>query len=552
MPITPDAIKNTTDNRDFYFFVMEKDAAGLLYGSYFGQTGGEGDHVDGGTSRFDKRGAIYQAICANCAGNNACPSSPITSPFPITPGVIGPVNGALGSSNGGECNLAAVKIAFDYQGVIAAARASINGLINDTSGCVPLKVDFEDTIANAQQYVWDFGDGSPIFTSTLPTTSHTYNNVGFFRVTLIVIDSSKCIPRDTAFLGIIARNDAAVLDFAEVKLPPCANLSYRFDNLSQAPPGKPFGAASFIWDFGDNTPRVTTGVGSVNHGFAAPGTYNVKLIIVDTNYCNYPDSITKTLRIAANVDAQFTTPPAGCVPYTAIFKNTSLAGQTFTWDFGDGTTFTGPTPPPKIYNTVGTFTVTLIATDPNTCNVTDTFVQTITTHPNPVANFTFAPNPGQENTPTNFTNNSTGAVKYVWHFGDGDSSTLVNPIHQFRATGTFNTCLIALNQFSCADTVCQDVTAIISNLLDVPNAFTPNGDGINDKIFVKGFGIAKMNFRIYNRQGLLVFQSADQATGWDGRYKGSLQPMDAYAFTLDVEFSDGSRATKKGDITLIR
>jgi gliding motility-associated-like protein len=109
-----------------------------------------------------------------------------------------------------------------------------------------------------------------------------------------------------------------------------------------------------------------------------------------------------------------------------------------------------------------------------------------------------------------------------------------------------------LNQFSCADTVCQDVSAIVSNLLDVPNAFTPNGDGVNDKVYVKGFGIAKMTFRIYNRQGLLVFQSSDQATGWDGRYKGTLQPMDAYAFTLEVEYSDGTRATKKGDITLIR
>jgi len=290
----------------------------------------------------------------------------------------------------------------------------------------------------------------------------------------------------------------------------------------------------------------------VNHGYSAPGTYIVTLVMIDSSYCNFGDTVKRTLRVAANVDAAFITPAAGCVPYSAVFNNTSQAGQTFVWDFGDGSTFTGATPPPHLYPTAGTYTITLTATDPNTCNITDTASRTITVSPNPLANFTFEPNPGQENTPTVFTNSSTGAVRYLWRFGDGDSSTLLNPVHQFVTTGTFNTCLIAYNEFGCSDTVCQDVTAIISPLLDVPNAFTPNGDGVNDKIFVKGFGIAKMTFSIYNRQGLLVFRSDSQASGWDGRYKGALQPMDAYAYTLDVQFSDGVRATKKGDITLIR
>jgi gliding motility-associated-like protein len=169
-----------------------------------------------------------------------------------------------------------------------------------------------------------------------------------------------------------------------------------------------------------------------------------------------------------------------------------------------------------------------------------------------VANFSYNPNPSQENTPTQFTNNSTGAVSYKWNFGDGDSSTQVNPIHQFNATGDFTVCLVAINTFGCTDTVCQVVPALINPGVDVPNAFTPNGDGINDRVYVRGFGIAKMNFRIYNRQGLMVFQSLTTSIGWDGKYKGVLQPMDAYAYTLEIEFFDGSRATKKGDITLLR
>lgn len=548
MPITPDAIKSNTDNRDFYFIVIERNAASLLYGSYFGQQGGEGDHVDGGTSRFDKRGAIYTAICANCLGTTCN----YTAPLPTTPGAVSPVNGAAGSGSGGDCNLAAVKIQFEYQGILAGVQAAVDGVPYDTSGCAPLNVSFTDTIGMATAWYWNFGDGSPVVRTTSPDITHLFNAVGTFRVMMVGVDSTKCIPTDTSYVTVISRNDRALVDFNPVKLPPCEALNYRFDNLSQAPPGKPFSTTAFAWDFGDNSPVLITGNGSVNHTYAAPGTYNVKLRLRDTSYCNSPDSAVKTLRVAPNVVAGFITPSSGCAPYTAIINNTSLAGQDFFWDFGDGTSFTGSTPPAKVYNNPGTYTITLIAVDPNTCNVSDTTSQTITVFAGPVANFAYSPNPSQENTPTQFTNNSTGATRYKWYFGDGDSSTQVNPIHQYNATGDFNACLVAINQVGCTDTVCQVISALVNPGVDVPNAFTPNGDGINDRVYVRGFGITKMNFRIYNRQGLLVFQSVSTSIGWDGKYKGVLQPMDAYAYTLEVEFYDRTRATKKGDITLLR
>lgn len=552
MPITPDAIKSTTDGRDFYFFVMEKDATKQLYGSYFGQTGGETDHVDGGTSRFDKRGAIYMAICANCMGNNACPSAPITSAMPVTPGVVSPRNAALGTGSGGDCNLAAVKILFDYQGVIASVQSSIDGNWTDSIGCVPLAVDFTDTIANAVSYEWNFMDGSPIATTTEPNISHTFTTPGVYKVRLIAIDNSRCIPRDTAYKLIRVRADKAVLNFSQEKLPPCENLNFKFNNLSIAPATAPFKDTSFVWDFGDNSPLVKAGTASVNHTYKSPGTYTVKLILHDTSYCNYPDTLVQSIRVAPNVSARFTTPSGGCAPYSAIFTNSSLAGETFEWDFGDGTTFTGSTPPAKLYANAGTYKIRLIAIDPNTCNGRDTAYATITVSANPVANFSYTPLRAQENTPTTFTNLSTRAIGYKWFFGDGDSSLLKDPVHQYTQTGTFETCLIAYNESGCTDTICATIDAIIVKGMDVPNAFSPNGDGINDKVFVRGFGITKMNFRIYNRQGLLVFQSTNPLMGWDGKYKGVLQPMDVYAYLVDVEFSDGTTAQKKGDITLLR
>jgi gliding motility-associated-like protein len=163
--------------------------------------------------------------------------------------------------------------------------------------------------------------------------------------------------------------------------------------------------------------------------------------------------------------------------------------------------------------------------------------------------------PPQNNTPTVFHNQSTGGVRYKWYFGDGDS-TITNSmdtvLHQYNETGTFYAQLITYNEFGCTDTAEHEVQSLITPLLDVPNAFTPGRFGQNSTIKVHGFGIARMTWRIYNRWGQVVYESNNRKAGWDGTYKGQPQPMDVYAYTLDVEFTDGTRIRKTGDITLIR
>lgn len=539
LPVTADAIQKNTDNSDFYFFVLAKNAQSQLYGSFFGQNGGYGEHVDGGTSRFDQNGVIYQAICANC-------SSPKPQ-FPTTPGAWSQQNG----SNG--CNLAAVKIAFNLAGVGAGLQASINGVPRDTSGCVPLTVDFTDTLAQGKQYIWDFNDGSPAVTTTTPRISHTFNTIGLYRVKLVSIDSSTCNIRDTAFITMRVRNDEAALSFTSAKIPPCASLAYQFNNTSVA--FKPFTATSFRWDFGDGASQLA-GTGPVTHTYAAGGTYDVKLVLIDTNYCNEPDSIIKQIRISPLVKAQFQTPPFGCVPYTAVFKNTSLGGMQFLWEFGDGTTSTA-SEPIHLYNNTGTYQVRLIATDTVTCNKVDTSAYfTIRVSPNPVSSFTYSPQPTEPNTAVSFLNSAIGGTRYKWIFGDGDTLFTVRPDtlvrHLYNSTGTYNACLVSYNNSGCSDTSCQSIQITVINGLDVPNAFSPNGDGRNDKIYVRGYGIAKMTWSIYNRWGTLVYKGSDPNEGWDGTYKGRVQTQDVYHYTLLVEFSSKERVTKKGDITLLR
>ncbi|HWB25726.1 MAG TPA: PKD domain-containing protein [Chitinophagaceae bacterium] len=532
------------DVGDFYFFVLEKNASSQLFGAFMGDPNDyDGIHVDGGTSRFDKAGVIYQAVCT-CGPDGTLPVNAVYS-----------TNGAAAANIPYYCNLTSIKIAFDLAGVRSAVKSSIRNISNDTSGCVPVKVSFVDTIGNAQTYMWHFGDGSADTTTKAVSVTHTYNKVGTYKVMLIAIDSSTCNIADTSYLNIRVRNDPASVGFTDKKLLPCDSLNYIFINQSSAPPGKPFNGSSFTWDFGDGT-TVTTDADTVKHHYNASGTYNVVLNLTDTNYCNAPEADSIKLNIAVNVAALFSQPAAGCAPYTVQFDNTSTGGDSFTWNFGDGSASSNETSPVHTYTVPGTYIVKLVAANATSCNKSDSISFPVVVNGIPAAAFSFSPLPALENTPSTFTNTSQNAVSYKWDFGDGSgvSTTRIDTVitHTYNKTGTYTACLTATNAAGCRDSVCQQVPAIITPLVDVPNAFTPNGDGINDNVYIRGFGIDKVTWQIYNRWGMVVFSTTDKNAKWDGRYKGTLQPQEVYVYSLDVQFTDGTRYHKTGDITLLR
>ena len=545
-------LSTTTDGEDLYFFVLERSAKNILYATFFGSITGAngplGDHVDGGTSRFDKNGTIYQSVCS-CLGSNPAPGTALRG----TAGVWSP-NNMSADPNSAHCNLLAIKLAFNLAGVGAGLKASIKGTVRDTSGCVPMTVDFTDTLAQGKSYVWDFGDGTTPVKSTNATISHNFTQVGIYKVMLVAIDSSTCNIADTTYINMHVRNDDASLSFVSNKIPPCDKLTFEFDNTSTGPASKPFSNKCFTWDFGDGT-KLAAGSGIVTHMYAVGGAYNVKLTLNDTNYCNSPDSLIKQISLSPNVIANFTFPAAACAPFSAVFKNTSTAGQQFFWDFGDGATST-QTSPTHVYLRPGTYLVQLIAVDPNTCNKRDTITKNVTVVNKPTASFTYTPNPTMPNMPIQLVNTSAGGVSYKWIFGDG--KTLVTAkrdttiSYQYQKTGTYNVCLVVFNAAGCSDTTCTQIDISVEVGYSVPNAFSPNGDGVNDKVFVRGFGISKVSFQIFNRWGELVFATTDINTGWDGYYKGKLQPQDVYHYSAVVEFYTGEKLAKKGDITLLR
>jgi len=163
---TPDAIQSTTDGSDFYIILFAPNATEVDYASFFGSNEAN-EHVDGGTSRFDKSGVVYQAVCAGCGGN----------PFPTTPGVWSEENGST------NCNLGAFKFAFEQDEVIA-------DFSTDTGICESLTVTFQNESQGADFFMWDFGDGN---TSNEESPTYTYSESGTFTVQLNVFNPSTCI-----------------------------------------------------------------------------------------------------------------------------------------------------------------------------------------------------------------------------------------------------------------------------------------------------------------------------------------------------------------------
>ena len=547
LPTTADGLQRTTDGSDFYFFVLQKNAASQLYGSFFGQLGGFGgwDHVDGGTSRFDAGGVIYQAVCANCKAVNS--NTPLTAPFPITAGVYGNVNPATGSG----CNLGMVKLRFNLSGIDVAIRAVGAKQLNF---CLPATVQFTDTIRQAKQYIWIWGDGTRNDTTATNPFTHTYTSTGFFDVKIIGIDSNSCNVKDSATMRIRVTTDSVDVGFNFARRG-CNSLTFDFTNTSNIlTASTPFGPRSFMWVWGDGSRNDTIPgfAPPVAHTFPAIGTYNVRLVLIDTNYCNQGDSSGfVNFQVIDRIKAGFSVSSA-CVPDTIRIIDSSIGALTYLWVSSDGQTSTNPLPG-FVYTTPGTYTITQYIYNSNSCNLIDSTQRTFQAVAPPTAGFFYNPNPSQENTPTRFTSTaSPDVVRWLWDFGDGTTSTQRDPLHQYLTPAINLVCQTVFNAAGCVDSVCIPVESIINIVNDLPSAFTPNGDGVNDQFMVRGFGIVKMTLRVFNRQGLMVFESRSQNIGWNGTYKGIPQPMDAYAWTLDVEYFNAEKQRKKGDVTLIR
>ncbi len=308
-----------------------------------------------------------------------------------------------------------------------------------TSGCAPFTVQFEDeSSSNTESWAWSFPGGTPA-TSTQQNPSVTYSAPGSYNVSLTVTNA-------------LGTNTAMQTNYIVVGTAPTAGFTSSTNGLTANFTSTGTGATTYAWNFGDGGSSTQA---NPAHTYAVDGTYTV--VLTTTNACGTATA-TQTVEAytqpTAGFDANVTD---GCAPLTVQFNNQSSANAVnYAWSFPGGTPSSSTAENPTVvYNTAGSFTVTLTVSNPAGQNVS-TQTNYISVNTVPAASFTGT----VAGTTVTFNNMTTNATSYSWDFGDGNSSTLPNPMHTYATDGVYEVTLTATNE--CGSTTINGQFAVVT------------------------------------------------------------------------------------------
>lgn len=349
--------------------------------------------------------------------------------------------------------------------IVTAPTAGFSS--NVTSGCDPLTVMFmNQSSSNATSFQWSFPGGNPS-SSTEENPTVTYNDPGTYTVTLTVSNTA-------------GSNTATQTNYITVNTTPFAGFTSTVNNNTASFTNTSTNGTSYEWNFGDGNSSTDA---NPTHTYADDGTYTVTLSA--TNDCGTVMT-TETVVIVTAPTAGFSSNvTSGCDPLTVSFMNQSSNNATsWEWDFPGGNPSSSTDENPTVtYNDPGTYTVTLTATNAAGSN-TATQTNYITVNTVPATGYNFMTN---ANT-TTFTNTTTNGTSYSWDFGDGNSSTDSNPVHEYAGDGTYEVVLSATND---CGTTTSTQTVVISSL---PQAgFTSNVTSGCDPLTVEFMDLSSAN-----------------------------------------------------------
>ncbi len=530
MPTTPDAEQLTSGiGYNFYLFVLERDAQSILYGSYLGSDSAQ-VHVDGGTSRFDKKGVVYQSVCAGCGG---------TSGFQTTPNAWSATNEATGGS--GACNNLVFK--FDFQ-IVPDAEFTVSSI----QGCSPLTVNYGNQSNDPGNSVWDLSSGGTILQGG-ENPIVEYTEPGTYEA-ILYINDIICNLTDTA-KKVITVFPTPTLDLPNDTII-CDGESVNFDLLANG-----FGTGnSFLWadNIQFNNPLNSGALDSV---------ITISPSMSTTYYCRISNG-NAACDIIDSVRVQFSGGVIDVISDVSICKGSETTlfanGPTGTnyqidWSPDSGIISEDPTNGTAIvapqtsqyyyvssningcpfYDSVWVNVDQLDQSDvkalADPTEVPEGGTALLTALPN-------APNQTYSWIPANLVVNPTEQISQTRPLED---TTI------FTVTTRKGVCVKSASvQVNVLEFVCGDIYVF------VPNAFRPNGDGINDLVYVRGQNITEVNFKIFDRWGERVFETTDQSVGWDGTFRGKPLDPDVYVYYLEVICVDGQENLIKGNITLLK
>lgn len=251
---------------------------------------------------------------------------------------------------------------------------------------------------------------------------------------------------------------------------------------------------------------------------------------------------------------------SGCIPFTTRFNpGNKDIGTRYLWDFGDGFFSTDASPSHTYFNS-GVYTVSLTVTSIiSDKSRTVRQERMISAFKVPEANFELLrDNNNGSGLDVTFIDQSINVVEWLWYFGDFETATNKNPSHNYSESGDYKVTLIGKNADGCYDTTIGHISVskhIIGNNIYTPTAFSPNGDGVNDefKPVIVGNENQPYEMTIYDRNGLVVFETNDINKGWDGKIgEGELAPFGTYIWLVIVKDGEGREQKRLGQVTLLK
>ncbi len=439
-------------------------------------------------------------------------------------------------------------VAEDVNGCSASAPIVVNGPspVTVTASGITSICEGESTSLTAigaggvgpYTYSWDNGDLTATTNVTPPTPGQTY--------CVTATDANSCPSLAPACINVAVSGPLTAIALSDQAI--CEGESAQISAIGGGGNGGPY---TYTWD---------QGIGAGANQTVSPTFQTTYTVTITDNCTTTPATAQVTIDVNTIPNISFQADVTeGCSPVLVNFTADNVpAGSQYLWSFGDGGASQDGDLTSYSFVNPGCWDISLDITTPEGCQSSTSIPGYICVYDYPKPDFTFGPQPTTILDPTiSFTNTTPGNNSYTWTFdtdGVAATSNTSNASYTFAEPGIYEVCLDAVSTNGCPGSICYNVEILEEFLVYVPNAFTPDGDELNNEFMpiISGITPDTYEFLIFNRWGQLIFESQIPGKGWTGIYNGVMSQQDVYVWKLKVEDQLGKSHEYIGHVTLIK